>query len=359
MLTSKTKEFFNRLGLRSAKATDLVPSLKKNFQKINQHNSGTEKLSAEQLEKINSKVTCILCSMKFMLYGDAERKPKDEHIEKLTSLLKGTGILLEIIIRLKTFDIEGKKNSAAIVNYIVRRCEDNGTIKYLKTNMQTIQDSLLAGYNDPDSALTSGSVFEEIAKKEVLIKCLLKVTGENNVIFQLMKYWNQENFDIMSAAFSSLKLLTTKHKPPLTIWLDENYNSFFMNLNYFISSNNKTMRCQSLTLLGIILLERTNFNIMTKYIEDLENLKLIMKMLKDSSKAIQFEAFQVFKIFVANPNQPLSVKSTLWKNKNRLTEYLGTFQQDRNDPQFCSEKILVIKKLTAMKMPAVCENTPI
>jgi len=359
MLTTKTKQFFNKLGLRSEKPADLVPDLQKSFQKLDEHNSGKETLSAEQLGKLNSKVTCILSSMKFMLYGDAERKPKYEHIVKLTSLLQETGMLLEIILRLKTFDIEGKKDGAAIANYIVRHCEDNDTEKYLVKNMQAIQQSLLAGYNDPDSALSSGSVIEEIAKQEVLLECLLEVEGENNVIFQLMTYWNQENFDIMSAAFSSLKVFTTKHKVPLTIWLDENYNSFFMNLNAFISSNNQIMRCQSLTLLGKILLERTNFTIMTRYIEDLENLKLIMKMLKDSSKAIQFEAFQIFKIFIANPKQPYSVKSVLWKNQNRLIEYLGTFLEDRDDPQFCSEKILVIRNLTSMKMPAQCVGTPI
>ena len=49
-------------------------------------------------------------------------------------------------------------------------------------------------------------------------------------------------------------------------------------------------------LLGEVLLDRTNFNIMTRYIADPENLKLIMIALKDRSKHIQFEAFHVFKV---------------------------------------------------------------
>lgn len=358
MLGTKTKKFFTKLGLRSDTATDLIPSLQKSFQKLDQHSSGKETLSVGQLEKINSKVTCRLSSMKFMLYGDAERKPKDEHIDKLTSLLQGTGMLLEIMSRLKTFDSEGKKDSAAIANYIVRRCEDNGTKNYIIKNMYDIQHSLLDGYSEPDSAFAAGSIFQEILKHEDFITCLLKVKGVNNVIFQLMRYGNQEDFDIMSAAFASLKVMMTKHKSPLTIWLDENFKSFFVNLNSLISSENRIMRCQSLTLLENILLERMNFNIMTRYSEDRENLKLIMKMLTDSSKAIQFEAFQIFKIFVVNPNQPYAVKSVLWKNKNRLIEYLGTFLEDQDDSQFCSEKSLVIKHLKAIEMPAQVVNTP-
>lgn len=358
MLGNKTKQFFNKLGLRSETPTDLVTSLQKSFRKLDHHTSGQETLSVAQLEKINTKVTCTLCSMKFMLYGDAQRKPKDEHIDKLISLLHRTGMLLEITVMLKTFDTEGKKDSAAIWNYIVRRCEDNGTKKYLLNHMKDIQNSLLDGYSEPDTVFAAGSIFQEMLKHEVFIDCLLEVKGVNNVIFQLMRYGQQEDFDIMSAAFASLKLIITKHKSPLTVWLDENYTSFFVNLNSLISSNNRIMRCQSLTLLGKILLEREHFNIMTRYSEDRENLKLIMKMLTDSSKAIQFEAFQIFKIFVANPNKPYDVKIVLWKNKNRLIEYLGTFLEDRDDSQFCSEKILVMKHLKALEMPGDLVNTP-
>merc|ERR550534_2716676 len=115
--------------------------------------------------------------MKFMLYGDAERKPKDEHIEKLTSLLHETGMLMEIMEKLKTFDTEVMKDSAAILNYIVRRCEDNGTKKYLLENMNDIQHYLLDGYSEPDSAFAAGSIFQEILKHEVFVHSLLEVKG--------------------------------------------------------------------------------------------------------------------------------------------------------------------------------------
>ena len=51
-----------------------------------------------------------------------------------------------------------------------------------------------------------------------------------------------------------------------------------------------------LQLLGELLLDRHNFTIMTKYISNEKNLKLMMTMLKEKSKNIQFEAFHVFKV---------------------------------------------------------------
>jgi len=347
----KTKKLFTKLGLRTASPTDLVAGLEKHFDRLEKYNSGEEKLTEEDLLNSSSKVSDTLGAMKFMLYGDADHEPKDENRKKLTALIHERGLLVKLIIKLRTLDFEGKKDSAAVVNHIVRRSEHNGTKEYLIENMKHIQESLLGGYNDPESALPSGTVLQEIAKQEVLAEALLRVKGEENVIFQVMEYGDRRNFDIMSDAFTSLKLLTTRHKSLLAKWLETNYDAFFKKFNSLISSKNYVTRRQSLRLLGEILLERSNFNVMMKYIDDRENLKLMMTMLKDKSKAIQFEAFHVFKVFVVNPNQPYSVKLVLWNNKKRLIEYLGTFQADREDQQFIDEKNLVIEKMNQIQRP--------
>lgn len=54
-------------------------------------------------------------------------------------------------------------------------------------------------------------------------------------------------------------------------------------------------------LLGELLLDRHNFTIMTKYISKPENLKLMMNLLRDKSRNIQFEAFHVFKVGPQSP----------------------------------------------------------
>lgn len=49
-------------------------------------------------------------------------------------------------------------------------------------------------------------------------------------------------------------------------------------------------------LLADVLLDKSNVRPMMKYVSDVKNLMQMMNMLKDSSKAIQFEAFHVFKV---------------------------------------------------------------
>ena len=70
---------------------------------------------------------------------------------------------------------------------------------------------------------------------------------------------------------------------------------FFSSFTTLILSNNYVTKRQSLKILGEILLDRANFAVMTRYIASETNLKMMMNLLRDKSKNIQFEAFHVFK----------------------------------------------------------------
>lgn len=75
-----------------------------------------------------------------------------------------------------------------------------------------------------------------------------------------------------------------------------NYNQFIPKINALLSSENYVTRRQSLKLLGELLLDQANVDIMNEYISNSDNMKLLMNLLRDKSKNIQFEAFHVFKV---------------------------------------------------------------
>lgn len=79
-------------------------------------------------------------------------------------------------------------------------------------------------------------------------------------------------------------------------YLEANYDRFFAMSNALIMSNNYVTKRQSLKMLGEILLDRSNYNIMTRYISNEGNLKTMMNFLRDKSRNIQYEAFHVFKV---------------------------------------------------------------
>lgn len=53
---------------------------------------------------------------------------------------------------------------------------------------------------------------------------------------------------------------------------------------------------QSIKLLGEILLDRANYSVMTQYVDSGEHLKIIMKLLRDDRRMINYEGFHVFKV---------------------------------------------------------------
>jgi calcium binding protein 39 len=106
-------------------------------------------------------------------------------------------------------------------------------------------------------------------------------------------------------------------------------------------------RRQSLKLLSDFLLEPPNSHIMKKFILEVRYLKVIMTLLKDSSKNIQISAFHIFKIFVANPNKPQEVKIILARNHEKLLELLHDLSPGKGseDDQFEEEKELIIEEI--------------
>lgn len=140
-------------------------------------------------------------------------------------------------------------------------------------------------------------------------------------------------------------ILGRRHKAMVAEYLESNFDVFFGAYTRMLENGNYVTKRQSLKLLSELLLDRANINSMMRYIGSVENLCLMMNLLRDEARSIQFEAFHVFKVFVANPNKPPAVLSILMKNREKMIGYLANFLNDREDEQFIEEKAMLIRLL--------------
>uniref|UniRef100_A0A914WHU2 Uncharacterized protein n=1 Tax=Plectus sambesii TaxID=2011161 RepID=A0A914WHU2_9BILA len=91
--------------------------------------------------------------------------------------------------------------------------------------------------------------------------------------------------------------------------------------------------------------ETYNANVLPMLIKNL--VKLDFESKKDVAL---FEAFHVFKVFVANPNKPKPIAEILLRNREKLVDFLTNFHTDRTeDEQFNDEKAYLIKQIQEMK----------
>jgi len=298
------------------------------------------------IEKAIEELSKCINGMKTTLHDDSTTNP--EAAVTLANEIYGSEILLPLVTYVGKYEFETKKDVLQVFNDLLKRQvgSRSPTVEYISRN-PIIMDVLCSGYDNSEAASSTGSMLRECLKHEPLAKLVLFSPN----FWKFFKYIETPNFDIASDSFSSLKEILTKHKAIVAEFLEKNYDLFFQEYTTLLNSVNYVTKRQSLKLLGELLLDRSNFNIMTKYISEQSNLKLLMVLLKDKSRNIQFEAFHVFKVFVANPNKPAPILNILCKNKEKLISFLSNFHNDKEDEQFSDEKAFLIKQIQQLPSP--------
>ncbi|KAH7096256.1 mo25 protein [Auriculariales sp. MPI-PUGE-AT-0066] len=293
--------------------------------------------------KATEDVSKNLQQMKAILYGDGD--PVPELVAQLANETYNNELLLCLVTNIGRFDFEARKDVAQIFNVLLRRQIGARwpTVEHLTAKPEVLLVTL-KGYDQEDVALNTGMILREMLRHEALAKALL----HNEAFYQFPHYIEDTTFGVSCDAFANFKETLTRHKPMVATYLENNYDRFFATYTTLILSTNYVTKRQSLKLLGEILLDRANFNVMTRYIAVEANLKMMMNLLRDRSKNIQFEAFHVFKVFVANPNKPPQIGTILRRNKDKLLTFLKDFHNDREDEQFTDEKQFLIGQIQAL-----------
>ncbi|XP_026081380.1 calcium-binding protein 39-like [Carassius auratus] len=338
-------------GKSQKSPAEIVKSLKENVANLEKLESSESK----KCEKVAEEVSKNLASLKEVLCGTGDKEPQTEAVAQLAQELYNTNLLISLIANLQRIDFEGKKDVVHLFSNIVRRQigARTPTVEYISSHSQ-ILFMLLKGYENLEVALNCGLMLRECLRHEPLARIVLF----SEEFYCFFRYVELSTFDIASDAFASFKDLLTRHKIMCADFLESNYDRVFTEYERLLHSDNYVTKRQSLKLLGELLLDRHNFTVMTKYISRAENLKLMMNMLRDNSRNIQFEAFHVFKVFVANPSKTQPVLDILLKNQSKLVEFLNHFQMDRSeDEQFCDEKNYLIKQIRDLKRPAPAEES--
>jgi len=304
---------------------------------------------SDQPEKASEEVSRNLSSMKIMLYGEPDQRPNPEVATELAREVWKGDLLRRLLTNLPLLDFECRKDVSQVFSNLLRRQQhgEHTTVVWLEQNRDVLF-ALLRGYETPQLALNYGIMLRECMRHERLASLLLP-SQDNDEFYLLFTHVESAFFDVASDAFASLKDLLTKHKPIVAAFLAANYETFFLHYHKLVRSDNYVTKRQSLKLLGELLLDRTNFAIMTRYIASADNLKMVMILLRDRSSSIQFEAFHVFKIFVANPHKEGRVRDVLLRNQAKLLEFMSTFQSERADEQFVEEKNFLVTEISKLQ----------
>lgn len=299
-------------------------------------------------------ISRLVAGMKELMFGEGELCNKESALVIVNEACK-TDLVTELVDCLSMLDFETRKDVAQVFGSILRLEEvgSDGSVscpgkEYVLRHLD-ILSTLFDGFSSVEISFNCQDMFRECIRHEEIAKYVLE---SQDMFPELFDKLHDTEFEMASDAFTTFKDLLTRHQKMAATYLIDNYEWFFSEYSKLLESTNYFTRRQSVKLLGELLLERSNVRVLVKYVADAENLKVMMNLLKSSAKSIQWEAFHVFKVFVANPNKSPAVLDILISNKEKLLQYFESFQSDRTDQQFLEEKAVIIQEISLLQ-----ENT--
>ncbi|KAK6790247.1 hypothetical protein RDI58_014047 [Solanum bulbocastanum] len=285
--------------------------------------------------------------LKCVLYGNGQSEPVSDACSQLTQEFFREDTLRLLINILPKLNLEARKDATQVVANLQRQQVQSRLIAchYLEANID-LMDILVAGYENTEMALHYGTMLRECIRHQSVARYVL----ESEHVKKFFDYIQLPNFDIAADAAATFKELLTRHKSTVAEFLSKNYDWFFAEYNSkLLESSNYITRRQAIKLLGDILLDRSNAAVMTRYVSSRDNLRILMNLLRESSKSIQIEAFHVFKLFAANKNKPSDIISILIANRSKLLRLFADFKTDKEDEQFEADKAQVVKEIAALE----------
>lgn len=271
----------------------------------------------------------------------APARPDPAGVDAIARAMMAEEIMPLAVGALKAVDFETRKDFVALFCFLVRGDVAGFASAYLPRHSALLYQ-VMDGYASTEIALSCGSMLREVIRVPRLHKVLLYGPdgGLSKPLCDLFEYHvNNPNFEVASDAFETLTAVLMSNKALVFECLNPNgdaaslarYGELFAMFNRLLQSENYVLKRQSLKLLSELLLDRDNFAIMMRYIVDKANLRIIMTLLRHNQPNVQFEAFHVFKVFVANPEKPADIAEILAVNKARLIPFLRNFQNEKSE----------------------------
>lgn len=249
--------------------------------------------------------------------------------------------IMDIICVLLRQDI-AKEMSAHLVVYI--------------RNRPQFFDLLLDGCAHNETDVHSGVILRSCMRNNELVQAFLKHGGGFKLLDFIIK---SQEADKALDLFTTLSCALLQCREAASSWLKANAQCFFGRLNCLLQRDFVLQRLV-LSLLADVFLDKCFQVAMLGYVSKLENLKIVMELMRGGSLTVRLAAFRLFQLFVANPNKPEPVLRVLLNNRQRLVGLLGTMHisqpETEKETSLSNALTTCIAKLQALEARSTVES---
>lgn len=224
----------------------------------------------------------------------------------------------------KKIDFEAKKQLGQLFRYIFREPTRDVAVEYIRDRPQILH-SIVVGCLDRDSYVACGNILRNCIRRTELCSILQRTPEMFDLFFAMIKC---KDFDVATDGLLSLTMLLTKLPDICSDFMLENYDSLMKTkLNRLLRTRSYVGKRLALSLLSDILMCRGNYHLMVRYVNDAENLEVIVGVFRDKKKSIQLQCFDILKIFVGNPRKSEAVETMLHQCKRTIIRSMNKISQ--------------------------------
>lgn len=281
------------------------------------------------------------------------KEPKPEKCAAFAEALVESDVIKVMGACFLELDFEVRKALVAVV----RRCVVNDfagfRTKYLPLHVEDVA-ALLDHFGNSDAAPLAGSLLREIVGSSPSLHMGVMTAApaaadyaplNAGVVSLMTTHVNAASFDVASEALATITALVNSNRAALRELLEAQHEAFFGAFACMLGSKAYVPQLEGLKLLSDLLLDKDNFAVMVRFVASGAHLRCIMTLMRHPQPTVQFEAFHVFKLFVANPEKSDAVRAILVPNAPKLIAFMRVLCNDKDDPEFIKERVLVIQKL--------------
>ncbi|CCE61868.1 hypothetical protein TPHA_0B01960 [Tetrapisispora phaffii CBS 4417] len=322
--------------------------------------------SIETKKFVNQEIKKYLIIMKSIMLHEVEPKISDEIETKFYNEIINCDLFLKLIRHLPDLEFETRKDIIFLYSLSLRYFNETNSSQtqhffinpVMISTMLRSTELVIVGNSSRDIFLTLTNMIIESSKYERMCELLLN----DEFIWRIFEYCNLPDFEISTEALHIITTVFSIHSEVVSEFflkgnktstcheltgVNNNATRFIRNVNNLLVNGSYVCKRQITKLLGSLLILRANNKLMMVYINNPENLRLIMTLLGNKSKSLQFEAFNIFKIIVANPEKPLTILQILANNREKLLAHLPKIGMENKDSTFSDEIDYIMQEINS------------
>mmetsp|Transcript_6301 Transcript_6301/g.11619 ORF Transcript_6301/g.11619 Transcript_6301/m.11619 type:complete len:419 (+) Transcript_6301:126-1382(+) len=332
-----------------------------------------EKSEEEKVKKAYSKLERLLKEMAVMLYGDGEKPVDTNKVNRLIRELRSSDLMARLVMKVERLGFEIPKSISKILSFWLHdKGLYNDAIAYFDRHRGLV-GHLVSHFEREEVSLPCAEIVKEALVHPKLLKSALE-EDKGNIVFKVLEYVGVKDIAFASEAYGMLDTIINcrlsrdqnisadmqkEHLKLVATWLDANYEEFWKKIHTFMEpTGSHLMMEQMLKLVYQVLKTHRNYYIMMRYINDPENLTRVMRLLRVQNKKIQVMAFNVFKIFVANPEKSEKIIEILLPNVEKIMKFFQALgADDELDGKFEDDLEVLNEQLKELKIIAEQKTT--